>query len=342
MSTRNVSSCVGQECRICQSASNHQIYQVQEMMFGTREVFDYFLCSNCGCLQIAIVPNELGRFYPSNYYSLGSDTPNGVNPEKQFGKRFLQRLLINNALFGRGYKLSKIAGYFVDMPREWHEIAELLKACSVRNRRASFLDIGCGSHSWWLRSLDSIGFKNLTGVDPNIANDLIDGNIRVFKSSADDINGKFDVITLHHSLEHIQDQFGALCSARDHMAPKGFLVVRIPTVSSMVWEQYKEDWVELDAPRHLYLHSLNSFELLSKRVGLRIQEIIWDSGPFQFYGSEQYRRGIPLMADNSYWKNPSCSSFTYKEMSEFSAKAVTANREERGGRVCFILRRLID
>jgi hypothetical protein len=79
-------------------------------------------------------------------------------------------------------------------------------------------------------------------------------------------------------------------------------------------------------------------EILCKRVGFELVQTTWDSGAFQFYGSEQYRRGIPLAAENSYWKDPSRSDFTYLEMAEFDRLAARANRERRGGRGCFLLR----
>jgi hypothetical protein len=39
------------------------------MLYATREMFTYILCEGCGCLQIAEIPPDLGRFYPSHYYS---------------------------------------------------------------------------------------------------------------------------------------------------------------------------------------------------------------------------------------------------------------------------------
>jgi len=38
--------------------------------------------------------------------------------------------------------------------------------------------------------------------------------------------------------------------------PGGWCVIRIPTVSSFAWEHYREQWVQLDAPRHFFLHKV--------------------------------------------------------------------------------------
>ncbi len=106
----------------------------------------------------------------------------------------------------------------------------------------------------------------------------------------------------------------------------------------MVWEIYGVDWVELDAPRRLFLHSLTSIRLVAEKAELEQVDTFWNSGSFEFYGSEQYRRDIPLNSEQSFWKNPSRSSFTDAEMADFERLAAKANETGRGGRGGFIFR----
>jgi hypothetical protein len=75
-------------------------------------------------------------------------------------------------------------------------------------------------------------------------------------------------------------------------------------------------WVQLDAPRHFFLHSANSLGLLAGKVGMAVTETVYDSDELQFVGSEQYLKGIPLRSENSYVVNPSRSHFTVGEWSE--------------------------
>ena len=49
----------------------------------------------------------------------------------------------------------------------------------------------------------------------------------------------------------------------------------------------------LDPPRHQYVHTLKSLELTAKQAGLRVADVQHDSWSFQFWGSEQSKRGIP-------------------------------------------------
>ena len=59
---------------------------------------------------------------------------------------------------------------------------------------------------------------------------------------------------------------------------------------------YGADWVQLDAPRHLTVFSREGVDALAQRHGLRVTAARDDSMAFQFWGSEQVRRRIPLMA----------------------------------------------
>ena len=57
------------ECRICRNAAGNRAVTLSERMYGSGEAFDYFQCAGCGCLQINAVPEDLGRYYESGYYS---------------------------------------------------------------------------------------------------------------------------------------------------------------------------------------------------------------------------------------------------------------------------------
>lgn len=305
-------------------------------MFGTREEFEYFQCCDCGCLQIREIPGDLIRHYSDRYYSLSQVAQ--APPYVPYPKGLLERFRLAYALFSSGRWLAEMAAYFVDYPEDWPRFKGHLQRCTLKGWDARFLDIGCGCRSWWLEGLGRLGFSNLLGIDPHIGQSVSYDQIRIQKADIRDVAGKFDVVTLHHSLEHIPDQVGTLEAVRALLKPTGVCIVRLPLVSSMVWELYGTDWVELDAPRHLYLHSLRSVERLAETAGFTVEHTMWDSTGFEFYGSEQYRRGIPLTAENSFSVRPDNSVFTYQEMAHFSKLAERANREGRGGRACFFLR----
>lgn len=69
-------------CRICNAKGMFQSYLVKEMMLGTGDEFEYFVCDNCESIQISIVPDNLGDYYDGAYYSYQFKTDNPDTFEK--------------------------------------------------------------------------------------------------------------------------------------------------------------------------------------------------------------------------------------------------------------------
>ena len=214
-------------------------------------------------------------------------------------------------------------------------VAKILQEAKIRDFSARFLDIGCGSWSRWLANLRTMGFKHLSGVDPFIKSDVNRDGITIHKRQIEEMEGSFDLITFHHSLEHIPDQKAALTNASRLLAPNGVILVRIPTVTSYAWRHYGTDWVEMDPPRHLYLHSRESIHLLSEKAKLNLYSITCDSLELEFYGSEQYKRDIPLTDKDSYWLHQDNRIFSHKEVEHFKEMARHVNEKNECGRACF-------
>ena len=43
--------------------------ELRENLHATKELFDYFQCSQCECIQIGEIPADIGKYYPSDYYA---------------------------------------------------------------------------------------------------------------------------------------------------------------------------------------------------------------------------------------------------------------------------------
>ncbi|MBV5336615.1 MAG: class I SAM-dependent methyltransferase, partial [Deltaproteobacteria bacterium] len=112
---------------------------------------------------------------------------------------------------------------------------------------------------------------NLLGADPYLDADIQYKNgLKVLKKELHQIDGPFDLISLHHVFEHIDEPLKLLREAAARLAPLGVLLIRIPLADSKAWETYRQNWVQLDAPRHVYLHTHKSISLLAKEAGLHI------------------------------------------------------------------------
>jgi hypothetical protein len=110
-------------------------------------------------------------------------------------------------------------------------------------------------------------------------------------------------------------------------------------VVAWAWREYRENWVQLDAPRHLVVHTKRSFEQLAECAGLAISSATDVSSGFQFWGSEQYRRGITFMSPTSVAIDPADSVFSPEQLSEFEQRADELNAAGEGDTACFVLRR---
>jgi SAM-dependent methyltransferase len=313
-------------CRICGNAQGNKPYVVREMMFGSRETFTYFQCGACACLQIAEIPTDISKYYPANYYSFSPSKPLSTNPLKSFFRRSRDLYAIE----GRGIIGRILYAFFPagDMRKLSHAGVRL---------NSRILDVGYGTGAF-LQRLRAGGFENLLGIDLLLEKDIECKNgLKILKKSIHDVEGMWDLVMFHHSLEHMPDQFKTLRAAAHLLADGGTCLVRIPTVSSYAWEHYRVNWVQIDAPRHFCLHSVGSLKQVAQKAGLCLGKVLYDSQDFQFWGSEQYAKDIPLRCERSYAENPERSIFSPTDIETFKKRAAELNRKDRGDQAAFYL-----
>ena len=76
----------------------------------------------------------------------------------------------------------------------------------------------------------------------------------------------------NHSFEHMENPFEVMNQSNRLLNKNKFLLVRIPVADSYAFKHYRENWCSLDAPRHLFLHTKKSIELLAKQSGFEIKK----------------------------------------------------------------------
>ena len=317
------------DCRVCQNSAGNRIFTAREMMFGSRETFDYIECASCGCIQIIEIPADIEKYYhyPQTFYSLEIRK----NPSKKPIRTYLRRQRSKVCLLGKN--------------KLWPLCSEKYGSFSwFRKTNTTFdskiLDVGSGYGKLLLR-MQRDGFLNLTGVDPYIEEDINYRNgVKVFKKQIFELNGQYDLIMSHHSLEHMAQPLDVLKKIYELLKPKKYAIVRIPVAASYSWRHYGVNWVALDAPRHLFSHTIKSMQILSKKAGFTVADIDYDSTERQFIMSELYSKGIALKDSNSYLKNPRSSIFSKKQIEAFKAKAVELNANADGDQACFYLHKV--
>lgn len=311
-------------CRVCAGPVVFA-YSVREMMIGTRDCFDYFDCQHCGCLQIGAIPTNLDRYYVGPYCTKNQRLHVGEPGGRFRLRRRLTRLRLDEgdiarALSGRRY------GRF-----EWFR----------RTRTGlhdEILDVGCGSGRL-LHRLYAEGFERLTGIDIHIEPSSGEGVCPRFERvSLEDHRGRYHLVMAHHSFEHMADPVRAFAAFGNLVEEGGYLVLRLPLADCWARREYRADWVQFDAPRHLHLHTRRSIETLAARSGFRIAQVVDDSGPFQIWGSELYRRDIALT-------DAGRAGRTVLGLSERLAARSLARKLSRSGigdQACFYLQRTVE
>ncbi len=314
-------------CKICGTDAEHTTYQVREMMLGLRDEHEYFQCKQCGCLQIAHVPENLPAYYPSNYYSY--DAPKSDN----WLKRQLVRARDRYAATGHS-----LPGHLLSLAMPNSKLNTLRPLHLHPGFR--LLDVGCGA-GHLLYSLQAMGFTQLLGIDPFNAEDIQYPNgLRIEKRDIFSEQGQWDAISFHHSFEHLAEQQKTLQQVHKLLADDGMALLRVPTVSSYAWQHYGVDWSQLDAPRHLFLHSVESINTLAAQCGFVVEQVVYDSNAFQFWGSEQYEQDIPLRSERSWAENRANSPFDDKQIRGFEQRARELNALNQGDQAAFYLRKL--
>lgn len=311
-------------CKICGNHNNNKIHTAYEMMFGLKEPFEYIECALCGCLQIKEVQENLNDYYPEDYYSFKPKK----NPPKNPLRTFLRRQRSRYCLLGKNTMWplrSKKYGWF-----HW------FKKTKVRFDSA-ILDVGCGTGKL-LNRMQRDGFKNLLGVDPFITEGIFYPNgVSVLKKEIFELEGQFDLVMSHHSFEHMAQPLRVLKKIHELVKPNRFALIRIPVAACFAWRHYGVNWFQLDAPRHLFLHTVKSITLLSEQAGFKMADIEFDSTENQFLHSELYARDIPLKDSARYLKDPQSSIFSQKQITEYRAKAIELNNKMQGDQACFYL-----
>lgn len=306
-------------CIVCGNTENNELFTVKELQLGLADTFKYQLCGACGTMQLLEVPSDFSRYYPNNnYYSFNLDLNIRKKPDS------LRKIKTDYLLHGK----QQILGRLLSIGYRMSEFYEWMKYTHAQYDDA-ILDVGTGNGSLLLR-LFNMGFNNLTGIDPFINESKDYGPVKVLKKDIFEIQELFDIIMLHHSLEHMLDPKKVLRKVYSLLKPGGRVLVRVPIMGNYGWQHFGEYWCGIDAPRHIFVPSEKGLKQLVTDVGFSIDRFYYDSSDYVIISSEQYKMGIPLHAPNSYTINEKDSPFTKEQARAFRKIMYAENKKNNG------------
>jgi len=218
------------------------------------------------------------------------------------------------------------ADYFLDERRlaldEYTERHDrevgLLQRVGARGR---LLDVGCATGSFMMAAR-RIGFTDIHGVDVAAASVAV-AQRRGFDAVAGDFSahmfapGRFDVVSMWNTLEHLPDPFIFATEAWRVLAPGGYLVVSMPNCNSLSVALLRRRY------RYIALEHLNYFtpatlRTLLTRTGFRV--VHHETRSFNPYVVWQDWKGVPVDIEETIRETQLSKSF--KTSGSFSVARV--------------------
>lgn len=251
-------------CPWCGNPSEKTYLRVKDH-FLSQETFDIIECEHCGLLFTAPrpTPDVIGKYYQSENYYSHQENKKGLIPRLyEFVKSFNIKNKVHMAIDG--------------LPQ------------------GRLLDIGCGVGDFLVHVKEK-GWEVL-GLEPSEdAKNIAEKRLSVRPLSPDDsstlTDASFDVITLWHVLEHVDDLKTQTSEIDRILKPGGRLVVALPNLQSFDCQYFKECWAAWDVPRHLNHFSSDTLQRMMVSLGFRpvgCKKLIWDAF-YISYLSEKYQ-----------------------------------------------------
>ena len=240
--------------------------------FLTKKDFHICECLNCGLLYTMPRPSKekIGAYYKSDeYYS-----------HQENKKGFVPRL----------YEAIKK----INLKHKFHLASSDLPV-------GKLLDIGCGVGDF-LHVAENKGWQ-CTGVEPSeeareIARQRIKGDLLYSEDLEQLPDQSFDLITMWHVLEHVDDLKWQVAQLQRLIKPNGRIVIAVPNYRSYDGRFYNAYWAAYDVPRHLNHFNKTVLTKMFKTSGLSLvsmDKLVWDAYYISFM-SEQYKHHfMPLV-----------------------------------------------
>jgi 2-polyprenyl-3-methyl-5-hydroxy-6-metoxy-1,4-benzoquinol methylase len=226
-------------CPYCKSESSEFLYQTFDIFSNNFEIVE---CSACKAVYLSPNPDSelLTKAYDDSYYG-------GQEDDEKFEG-------------------------FVEKGLNYFRKQRAKKISNLVPKGSDILDIGCGNGQF-LKEVQSIGQHKIFGTEMEGSSAKRASKIKDIKLFVGDLpkaefsNHQFDVITLFHVFEHLQEPEAYLDIVDKILKPNGYLVISFPNIDSWQSLFFKGKWLHLDPPRHLFFFKPKHFKKIMHERG---------------------------------------------------------------------------
>ncbi|GEM_PF-1845396 len=271
------------KCFLCNSNNLTVLHRIRESRH--RKNFRIVQCTKCGFIWTwpLPMPEKLAAFYPANYYSFSPQwTPLYTNGRWQ--QKIRNRLTENLLAREYGYVLTKNRqAPLINAIITFYRFIAPIFPRFIQGGRIVDVGTGCGEY---LLHLAELGW-DICGVEINDAAATIgqkEKGLDIHCGKLFDARfptGYFDAVTMHHTLEHVQNPRATLNEINRILKEKGELVISGPNVQN--WERwfFGKFWWGWDVPRHLWHFSPNTLSKLLVQCGFSVTKIVYQADMYE-------------------------------------------------------------
>ena len=185
----------------------------------SKAVFNYLKCSACEGIFLDEPPDDLGRYYQSEYYAIPSLERLQRVADKDRNKI---DTVLRFATGGRLLEVGPAFGVFAWQAKQADFVVDVIE-----------MDARCCEYLQ-----GSLGVNVTQSDNPVVAMEAL---------------AQHEVIAIWHVLEHLPDARAFLRGAANNLRPGGVLVIAMPNPDAWQFRVMGRHWPHLDAPRHLTL-----------------------------------------------------------------------------------------
>lgn len=226
-------------CPLCASRSQPAFDTTDRNRHVDETVFHYRRCAGCQVIYLANPPEDLARYYVSDYHRIPTATEVELSSARE------------------AYKVGMLQGHLaegriVDVGPSFGGFPYLAQRAGY-NVTAIEIDEAC------CRFIETVvGARAIHSGEPERALSQMSG---------------LDAVTLWHSIEHLAEPWLTIRAAIQALRPGGVLIVATPNPEGIEARLLGRRWVHVDAPRHLFL--IPAGALAARATSWGVETVLW-------------------------------------------------------------------